>query len=216
MKCKKTFLYLMLLLIYLPFSGWAGNIEKYQQGYYLDSVQHKIEGLIAFDGSSCQYFFFKKKLGDKETKVNVAQCSRFDIGEHVFERIDHIDFVTMVRKRPIDSAFAELLENGTVKLYKISLELSKMDGAHKMSSTAAQLSGTDGGGLSGYLTKTRVYYYMKRDNETKYTRVESRKSKFKPQMEAYLKDKADVIAQLKNNKDYSYNNLELILKDYNK
>ena len=214
----KTPICIILILFILPtFKGHAANGGKYVQGYYLDSTQHKIEGLISFDGTDCESFLFKKDLGDKTVKVNVNQCSKFGIGEHQYEAISQIDFVTIVRKRHINKAFAELLESGNVKLYKISLALSSMDATHRVATVVTEISDNSAGGsMSGYFKKARIYYYVRRDGEDKYTRVQSRKSKFKAQMEDYLKDKPEVVAQLKSNKDYNFNNIEVIIHTYNR
>ncbi|MDN5288930.1 MAG: hypothetical protein JWR38_5204 [Mucilaginibacter sp.] len=214
----KTPIYIVLLLvIFLAYKSHAADRGKFAQGYYLDSTQHKIEGLICFDGTDCESFLFKKDLGEKAVKINVNQCSKFGIGEHQYETISQIDFVTIIRKRHISKAFAELLESGNVKLYKIGLALSSMDAAHKVTTTVTELSdNTAGGNMSGYLRKARVYYYVRRDGEDKYTRVESRKSKFKAQMEDYLKDKPEIVALLKNNKNYNFNNIEVIIHSYNR
>jgi hypothetical protein len=213
----KTPIYIILLVaIFSSYKSHAADGGKYVQGYYLDSALHKIEGLISFDGTDCENFFFKKELGDKATKINVAQCSRFVISDHQYVTISQIDFVTLVRKRHINKAFAELLEPGNVKLYKISLSLSSVDRAHKVTAVVTEISdNTSGGSMSGYLTKSRIYYYVKRDSEDKYTRVEKRKSKFKAQMVDYLRDKPEIVAQLKSNKDYNFNNIEVVIKTYN-
>ena len=138
------------------------------------------------------------------------------MGNHEYVAIGQVDFVTIIRKRHITKAFAELLESGNVKLYKIGLALSGMDSAHKAATAVTELSdNTAGGSMSGYLTKKRVYYYVKRDNETQYALVEHRKSKFKAQMKDYLKDKPEIAAQLDKNKDYNFNNIELIVHAYN-
>jgi hypothetical protein len=207
---------ILLFVIFSSNKSHATDKGKYVQGYYLDSALNKVEGLISFDGTDCENFFFKKELGDKAAKINVAQCSRFVISDHQYVTISQIDFVTLVRKRHINKAFAELLEPGNVKLYRISLSLSSMDRAHKVTTAVTELSdNTAGGNMSGYLTKNRVYYYVKRDSEDKYTRIQSRKSKFKTQMTEYLKDKPEIVSQLKNNKDYSFNNIEVIIHNYN-
>lgn len=212
----KKLIYLLLLIAVLPVVAKAAAKEKFLKGYYIDSLKNKVEGLIAFDGSDCQNFSFKKQLGEKSTVINVTKCSGFGIGPRVFEVIDDIDFVTLVRKRPITKAFAELIETGSVKLYKMSLELSSMDKTHKISSLALQTSGSsETGGLSSYLTKDRIYYYLKRTGENKYLRVETRKSKFKKQLQDYLKDRPEIAAKIAKNKDYSYNNIELIVHAYN-
>ena len=211
----KTSIYLILLLIIFPFDN-THAADKYTAGYYIDSTQHKVEGLIAFDGTDCENFLFKKQLGEKTLKINVSKCPQFHMGDHEYVAIGQVDFVTIIRKRHINKAFAELLESGNVKLYKIGLALSGMDSAHKAATAVTELSdNTAGGSMSGYLTKKRVYYYVKRDNETQYALVEHRKSKFKAQMKTYLKDKPEIVAQLDKNKDYNFNNIELIVHAYN-
>ena len=215
LKSMKTSIYIVLLLII--FSSYNTHAaDKYTPGYYIDSTQHKVEGLISFDGTDCENFLFKKQLGEKTLKINVSKCPQFHMGDHEYIAIGQVDFVTIIRKRHINKAFAELLESGNVKLYKIGLALSGMDGTHKVATAVTELSdNTAGGSMSGYLTKKRVYYYVKRDNETQYTLLEHRKSKFKAQMKAYLKDKPEIVAQLDKNKDYNFNNIELIVHAYN-
>lgn len=215
LKSMKTPTYLVLLLII--FSSYSARAaDKYTAGYYIDSTQHKVEGLIAFDGTDCENFLFKKQLGDKTLRINVAKCPQFHMGDHEYVAIGQVDFVTIIRKRHINKAFAELLESGNVKLYMIGLALSRMDAVHKAAAVATELSdNAAGGNMSGYFTKKRIYYYVKRDIETQYTLVEHRKSKFKRQMGAYLKDKPEVVAQLNKNKDYDFNNIELIVHAYN-
>lgn len=211
----KTSIYLVLLLIIFSFDNTRAA-DKYTAGYYIDSTQHKIEGLIAFDGTDCENFLFKKQLGEKTLRINVTKCPQFHMGDHAYVAIGQVDFVTIIRKRHITKAFAELLESGNVKLYKINLALSGMDAAHKTAAVVTELSdNTAGGSMSGYFTKKRVYYYVKRDNEPQYTMIQHRKSKFKTQMEAYLKDKPEIVAQLDKNKDYNFNNIELIVHAYN-
>ena len=211
----KTPIYLVLLLIIFSLSNTYAA-DKYAAGYYIDSTQHKVEGLISFDGSDCENFLFKKQLGDKTLKINVTKCPQFDVGGHEYVALSQVDYVVIFRKRHINKAFAELLESGNVKLYMIGLALSRMDSGHKIAAVATEVTdNTKGSDMSGYFTKKRIYYYVKRDNETQYTLVQHRKSKFKKQMESYLKDKPQIVAQLDKNKDYDFNNIELIIHAYN-
>lgn len=216
MKNISILFYTLLFFALLPGNGYAaGGKTKYLHGYFLDSAQHKMEGLIAFDGTDCENFLFKKQLGEKAVSINAAKCSQFKMGDHLYQTIDHIDFVVFIRKRPLTRAFAEVLDTGKVKLYRVTLSLSSRDKVHKISSSAVELSGSDGSGLSGYLSKVRNFYFVKRDTEEKYTRLESRNSKFKHQLKTYLEDRPDVLAALKSNKDYTYNNIEEIIHTYN-
>ncbi len=215
LKSMKTSIYLVLLLIIFSFDNTYAA-DKYTAGYYIDSTQHKVEGLISFDGSDCENFLFKKQLGDKTLKINVAKCPQFEVGGHEYVAISQVDYVVIFRKRHIDKAYAELLESGNVKLYMIGLALSRMDKVHHVAAVATEVAdNTKGSDMSGYFTKKRIYYYVKRDSENKYTLVDHHKGKFKNQMEAYLKDKPEIVAQLDKNKDYNFNNIELIVHAYN-
>jgi hypothetical protein len=195
---------------------FAGGKDKYEKGYYIDSTHNQVPGFIAFDGSSCYVFLFKKELGDKATMVTVAECSGFQTGNRTFRAIDGNDFVIWVRKRPLKRAFAELVDDGEIQLYKLSLELATMDAVHKVTNKSASVAGGDvGKGVTGYLGKKRIYYFLKKQTTDEYTRIESRKSHFRRQMEEYLANDTALIMKLDKNKDYSYNNIEAVIQEYN-
>ncbi|ASW74575.1 hypothetical protein IQ37_04145 [Chryseobacterium piperi] len=218
MKILSLFFCLILFYSFLPhtYKGHVfGDKNKYLHGYFIDSAQHKVEGLISFNESDCENFLFKKELGEKPVSINVAKCSSFKMGDNRFQTIENINFVVFMRKRVINRAFAKILDTGNVKLYKVTLALSSRDKVHKISSSVADLSGSEGSSLSGYLKKVRTFYFVKRDKEKMYVRLESKKSKFINQLKTYLADSPVVLAALKSNKDFTYNNIEEIIHIYN-
>jgi hypothetical protein len=211
---KPTIVSIVLVLLLLPHASSAlGHKDKYQQGYYLDSTNQRVEGLISFDDANCLAFLFKKQLGDKEVEITAAICNGFAVAHRTFAAIDNIDYVVWIRKRPLKRAFAEQVEDGQVHLYKLNLELGKIDQVHKITAITAKVAGNEAG--SGYLGKDRIYYFVKRADENNYTRIEKKKSTLQHQLETYLHNDATLVQKINNNKDYSYTNIEAIIHEYN-
>jgi hypothetical protein len=189
------------------------NKDKYVNGFYYDQTGHKINGLISKDELVWQSFNFKKSLGDTAVKIEADQCDSFTVGNRTYRSISGIQIKGIVWRNNSDRAFAELLADGPVQLYSIQFEPANQ-GYMKAISIASNFTGGFAGQVVGNVaSRRRVNYFLRHREAGAYLRVE--KDSFKEDMTSYFKDDATLTGKLGTNQDYTINNIEPIVREYN-
>jgi hypothetical protein len=113
----------------------------------------------------------------------------------------------------MDKAFAELVTDGPVQLYCIRFEPGKV-GYMRYVAVASNFTGGMAGQVVGAMAgRQNAKYFVKRQEGGDYMRVE--KGTFTEKMTEYLKDDPAIVQKITVNPDYSINNIELIIKEYN-
>lgn len=194
-------------------AGHKSSKDKYLAGYYFDKRGVKIEGLIAKDELTFQFFSFKKELGDTAIQIEADQCDSFCVGNRVFHAISDVSIKAIVWRTHMDKAFAELVTDGPVQLYCIRFQPGKV-GYMRYVSIASNFTGGAAGQVVGAMAgRQNANYFVRRQEGGDYTRIE--KGTFTEKMTEYLKDDPTVVQKLTANPDYSINNIELVVREYN-
>lgn len=187
--------------------------DKYLEGYYVDQKGNKIVGLISKDNLNWQFFYFKKQLGDTPAKIEASFCDSFVVDNKTFHTLSDINIKAIIWQTHSDRAFAELVSDGPVQLYSIHFEPAKQ-GYMKAVSLASNFTGGIAGQVVGHMAgRENVNYFLKRKTSTSYFRIQ--KNTFTDDMSQYFRDDASVSKKIQQGGDYTINNVELIVKEYN-
>lgn len=168
--------------------------DKYKQGYYFDGTQ-KVEGYIYFTFDNYERFFFKKEPEDKRVKKTVLDCQGFFVDGKKFVVINGIDLKIGVWNIRAEQAFAEVIIEGPLNLYKVY----SMVGNANMSAPGAI---------------DVVNFFLEKNSSKSYVLAHPNKAKFKKGLSELLKDREDIVEKIKNG-EYNIINIEGMVKDYN-
>jgi hypothetical protein len=186
----------LLLVVFLCSSFQPRPIskDKFRPGYYLDATG-KVEGFINFEYDSYEKFDFKKELADKETTKNVNECTGFSVDGKTFCVIENVQMKIGVWKVSAEKAFAELLVQGSLSLYKVY---------SMVGSSSTTMHGVD-----------EVHnYFLEKGYNKNYILAPPAKGKFRDQMMDFFQDRIDIAEKIDDG-SYNLNNIVEIVKDYN-
>jgi hypothetical protein len=186
--------------------------DKYLEGFYYDRQGNKIEGLISKDDLNFQFFYFKKQLGDSAERIDASQCDSLSVDNRTFHAITDVSIKAIVWGTHMDRAFAELVTDGPVQLYCIRFQPGKVGYMHYVAIASNFTGGAAGQVVGAMAGRQNVNYFVRRRKEDAYMRVD--KKTFTQEMSEYLKDDPSVVQKIMQNQDYSINNIELVIKEY--
>lgn len=218
LKKSITFILLVIVLLLIASLYWNGQVAaqkksgKYLQGSYVDSLGHTVSGYLSIDNSNIQYFYFKKELNGSPCLMDVLHCQAFTIENHHFYRLSNITAKGMIMRHHFNYIFAELLEDGPVKLYSVVFVTSKL-GVMKYVSFAVKMTTAQSAGFM--MDQQHVCYFLKNDSDTTYLRLDKKKKHFVPAISSYLADDTTLVKKIAAGGDYSYANIESIIQEYN-
>ncbi|RBL89918.1 hypothetical protein [Chitinophaga flava] len=192
------------------------NTDKYLQGYYIDTTGCRIEGFIAMDEISLESFNFKKQLGGKKEPVSVSQCRSFSFEQHVFCTITDITIRTRLWSYHFNRVFAEQMADGPIQLFRLYFKPGKVGYMRYVSLASRFASGDAAQGAGMFLNQKYVNYFLKKTNDTSgYCFVGKKPKQFKKVLSAYLKDDDQLVHKINTIRDYSFNNIESVIREYN-
>jgi hypothetical protein len=192
-----SFQFSLFLLIIFACSSFQPRLfvkEKFRPGYYLDSTG-KVEGNINFEYDNYEKFEFKKELTDKKTTKSVNECTGFSVDGKTFCVIENIQMKIGIWKVSAEKAFAEVLVEGPLNLYKVYSMVGSSDmrvhGANQVNNQ-----------------------FIEKGNNKKYILAPPAKGKFRDEMMDFFQDRIDIAEKIDDG-SYNLNNIVDLVKDYN-
>jgi hypothetical protein len=167
---------------------------NFLQGYYYDTDNNCIDGLIRFEFNQDNFFLFKNTYGDKTQKIKAKEMTGFVVLTDSFAIIRDFEIDSIFsRAKPLrfKEGFSQVLETGEVNLYKHQAVIN-----YRIVNTF--LLSRNSEGLNKYFT------IRKRDTNW-----------FAIEVAAYLKDDEELSKAIKN-KEMRFSELRQIVKRYNR
>ncbi|HEY0271809.1 MAG TPA: hypothetical protein VGC22_01435 [Chitinophaga sp.] len=183
-------------------SVWAqagAGREKYRQGYYLDAVNNRVDGFICFHENNYDHFYFRKAAGSPATRIDVAAANGFAFDNRTFVVLEDVHWQAGLWRSHARRAFAELLVDGRVKLYRVFREVNQ----------PRPLTG-QGGAIPAVAN-----YLLRRDGDYTFLSLSEKRQTFRQQLSEYLKDNLELSAQVLQS-DSSAFDLTGVITAYNK
>lgn len=183
----------------------SGRAEDYEEGYY---IQHgkQVDGYIYYSFTEYNQFYFRATLKDKPRKMTCKDAQAFSFRNRNF----FVQYGVRLQSGSLSvhsgDAFAELIIEGVLSLYKIYSEIG--NGSVIFAGQDPFMVGP---------SNTRVftdYLLVKKSNKT-FVRGHHNKGKFKKEVGAFLKDRPDIVTKIEEGK-YNQGNIEDLVDDYNK
>jgi len=182
-----------LLLVVICCSTQPGySFSKYKKGYYFKGTE-KVEGYISFSFDTYEHFFFKKELDQSRQKISVFDCDSFVYGDKKFLKIPSLTLKMGIWNKSAPLAFAELVIEGPVNLYKVYSRL-----------------GNAGGAGSSKITNV----FLEKNNSKSYVFVSANSSKFKENLSGLFTERRDISQKISSGY-YSLKDIEHLVSDYN-
>lgn len=214
---RKVYLKLILLLLFKNFvtpTNIYGQSKsgKYLDGYYINNLGDTLMGLISIEDDLVEKIYFKRKLDDSITTIGVEHCQAFFLENLKFERLTNITLKGRVISHFHKQIFAKVLEEGRLNLYVLNYTASKKGLIHYLS-LASQFSSYQL--VGSIMDKKHTCYLLRSSNDTTYNQIDHKKKKFKRELMSFVSDDIALINKIRIGGDYSYDNIEAIIHEYN-
>ncbi|PUZ27173.1 hypothetical protein GA0116948_10427 [Chitinophaga costaii] len=173
--------------------------EKFRQGYYIDANNNRVEGFIYFNENNYDHFYFRLGTGGRAARIGVAVSNGFGFDNRNFVVLEDVHWQTSLWRNYARRAFAELLVDGRVKLYRV---LSEANQLHPITGKAGAIQV-----VSNYL--------LRREGDYTYLALSEKRQPFRQQLSEYLKDNPAISEQILKS-DSSVFDLTGVITAYNK
>lgn len=201
MNIKYIFSTFIVTLLFVPLCSFIKTpLDNFRPGYY-ENASGRVEGFIDFQFNSYKKFDFKKELNGKKETITADQCTSFRIdGSSTFKVIENITIKVGFGSESPSKAFAEVVNEGRINLYKVYTQISTPDPRP-----------------NSFMEFTSIVenYPLEKNNNKQYTLAHPiNKRKFEKAMIALVQDRSDIVELIKND-IYNFKNIEGLVYDYN-
>lgn len=191
----KFALCLSILLFPYCLSAQLFNFKKeYKQGFYSDA-SGKVEGYIYFSETDYEDFLFKKAKDGKKIRKYVTSVDGFEFDGRKFTVITNIEMKIGVWNIAADRAFAEIIVEGPLTLYKVYSQVGN-------------------GNPNAPGATSVVNYFIEKRKTKSYQLVHPNKKKFQAMVSLVFKKRPDLIEKVESGV-YKNENIVEMVKAYN-
>ncbi|NLR67040.1 hypothetical protein HGH92_22215 [Chitinophaga varians] len=209
-------LWLTGLYLLTVFTAAAQKNNKYLKGSYIDSTGQKIDGFISMQEMGLLSFDFKKQLGDKNEKIKVSGCQAFSFENHSFCTLKNVTIRTRIWHYHFDKVFAEQVIDGPLQLYRLYFKPGKVGYMRYVALAGRFAPGPASAGVGVFMNNKYVNYFLRKSGDTTgYCFIGKKRKDFITSLTPWLKEDTLLVRRIKTGGDYSFNNIESVVREYN-